>query len=42
MTIDELAEWVDTCPTHKWEVITMTRDFVTVTFPIEEDEDDES
>ena len=41
MTSEEFYEWVDTCPTHKWEVIAQDNEYANVSFPIEEDEEDE-
>ena len=41
MTNEEFFEWLDTCPTHKWEVMAHDNGYVNVCFPIEEDEEDE-
>ena len=41
MTQQEFFEWLDTCPTHKWD-ITMDEDgFITVSFRYVEEEEDE-
>tara|TARA_B110000196_G_C20579410_1_gene401262 strand:- start:211 stop:333 length:123 start_codon:yes stop_codon:yes gene_type:complete len=36
----EFFEWLETCPTHKWELIFDERDFVAVSFPVQEEESD--
>jgi len=41
MTIQELHEWLDTCPTHKWDVLSFDDGYVRVVFPvIDEPEED--
>lgn len=40
MTREEFWEWVHTCPTHKFES-TDWRDYVSVTFKIDEEESDD-
>ena len=40
MTRTEFFEWLDTCPTHKWEVIADDNEHVNLCFPVEEDEED--
>jgi len=42
MTRSEFNEWMQSCPTHKWDVTHDTDDFVSVSFPLEDDEPDES
>ena len=37
----EFFEWLETCPTHKWELSAEENDFVVVNFPIEEEELDD-
>jgi len=37
----EFFEWLETCPTHKWEPIFDERDFVAVSFPIQEEENED-
>jgi len=41
MTIHELYEWLDTCPTHKFEIVYDDSEFISVSFPIEEGDNDE-
>ena len=36
MTRHEFYEWLDTCPTHKWEITYDDSEFISVSFPIEE------
>tara|TARA_R110001632_G_scaffold189912_1_gene310468 strand:- start:429 stop:587 length:159 start_codon:yes stop_codon:yes gene_type:complete len=37
----EFFEWLDTCPTHKWNIAADEYDYVVITFPTYEDDDDE-
>ena len=37
MNRKEVFEWLDTCPTHKWESDYDEHNFVSVNFPIEDD-----
>lgn len=39
MNHDELMDWLESCPTHKWEIINTANEYVTVIFPVYEDED---
>ena len=39
MTREEFYEWLETCPTHKWETTADEDDFVAVSFPITEEEE---
>ena len=41
MTREELYEWLNECPTHKWEVITDEYEFVSINFRVVEDEEEE-
>ena len=41
MTREEFFQWLNTCPTHKWEIVHDDSDFIRVVFPVEEDEDEE-
>ena len=34
MNSKKFVEWLETCPTHKWEVTAYEEDFVVVSFPI--------
>jgi len=36
MNREEFYEWLDTCPTHKWEITYDDSEFISVSFPIEE------
>lgn len=41
MTREEFFEWMNTCPTHRWDIAQDEYGFVRIIFPInEEDEDD--
>jgi len=37
MTRKEFWEWLDTCPTHKWEVLQDDSDHCRILFPMDED-----
>jgi hypothetical protein len=39
MTRDELLEFLEDCPTHKWEIVHEEHDFVVVSFPVIEVEE---
>lgn len=41
MTRHEFYEWLDTCPTHKWEITYDDSEFISVSFPIEETKEGE-
>jgi len=41
MTREEFFEWLDTCPTHKWEITHEEYGHVVVSFPNEEEEEEE-
>ena len=41
MNREEFYEWLDTCPTHKWEITYDDFEFVSVSFPTEETEEGE-
>jgi len=41
MTSEEFYSWLDTCPTHKWEIIHYDRGYVQVMFPIISDDEEE-
>ena len=38
----EFFEWLLTCPTHKWEIISDNFDYIRINFPIEENKDVDS
>jgi hypothetical protein len=38
MTREEFYEWLNTCPTHKWEITADEFSFVAVSFPTKEEE----
>ena len=40
MTREEFFEWLNTCPTHKHNITFDEYDFVTVCFPITEEEEE--
>ena len=40
MTREEFYEWLNTCPTHKWEVAADEYGFVAISFPTQEDEEE--
>ena len=47
MNKKEFYDWLETCPTHKWEVndeehSDIGAGYITVFFPTQEDEEDES
>ena len=39
MTRDELLEFLEDCPTHKWEIVHEDHDYVVVSFPVIEVEE---
>ena len=42
MTREEFFEWLNTCPTHKWEVTADEYEFVVVSFPTTEEEENDN
>jgi hypothetical protein len=40
MTREEFYEWLNTCPTHNWELTADEYGFVAVSFPTQEDEEE--
>ena len=40
MTREEFYEWLNTCPTHKWEITADEFSFVAISFPTKEEEND--
>jgi hypothetical protein len=40
MTREELFEWLNECPTHKWEVTYDEYGFVSINFNVEEEEEE--
>jgi hypothetical protein len=40
MTREEFYGWLNTCPTHKWEVTADEDEFVVVSFPTTEEEEE--
>lgn len=42
MTRDELFDWLETCPTHKYNITSDEDEFITVCFPVfDADEEEE-
>jgi|VirMetMinimDraft_7_1064189.scaffolds.fasta_scaffold147190_3 hypothetical protein len=41
MTSQEFSDWLDTCPTHKWEDVSIDDGYIRIIFPIETEEEDE-
>ena len=41
MNWEEFYEWLATCPTHKFEEISVNEEFAVVSFLIEPEEDEE-
>jgi len=41
MERDEFFEWLETCPTHKWEVTYDSTDYISVSFPVSEVEEED-
>mgnify|MGYP001262792082 CR=1 FL=1 len=42
MTSQEFSDWLDTCPTHKWEECYRDDDgYIRILFRIEDNEDEE-
>ena len=41
MNREEFWEWMNTCPTHKWDVLQSEGDYCRILFPLEEEDDDE-
>tara|TARA_R110000803_G_scaffold73308_3_gene137109 strand:+ start:165 stop:347 length:183 start_codon:yes stop_codon:yes gene_type:complete len=41
MTSQEFSDWLDTCPTHKWEEVSIDDRYIRILFPIETEEEDE-
>ena len=41
MTRKEFWEWLDTCPTHKWDILEDDVGHCRILFPMNEDEDEE-
>ena len=41
MNREEFFEWLETCPTHKWDITFDEDGHVVVSFPTYEDEDEE-
>ena len=42
MTSQEFSDWLDTCPTHKWEEVSIDDEYIRILFPIETEEEDEN
>ncbi len=42
MTKEELWAWLDTCPTHKWDVVQIEDGYMRIIFPFDDPEEDES
>ena len=40
MTSQEFSDWLDTCPTHKWEDVSIDDGYIRIIFPIETEEED--
>ena len=41
MTRKEFFEWLETCPTHKWDIVQIEGDYCRVLFPIDDNEEEE-
>jgi hypothetical protein len=41
MTSQEFSDWLDTCPTHKWEEVSIDDGYIRILFPIETEEDED-
>ena len=41
MTREELYEWLNTCPSHKWETPHESEEYVSVDLKIDEEEEDD-
>ena len=41
MTREEFFEWLDTCPSHKWNTHLDDYGFISVGFTIDEEEEDD-
>ena len=41
MNREEFWAWLDTCPTHKWDVVQIEGDHCRVLFPLDEEDDDD-
>jgi len=41
MNRKEFFEWLETCPTHKWEITADEYGYVVVSFPNNEEEEEE-
>jgi len=41
MNNEDFWEWMDTCPTHKWEVVQHEYGYCRIIFPLDEEEDDD-
>ena len=42
MNRKEFFEWLETCPTHKWNIAADENDHVVITFPTDENDEEES
>ena len=42
MTSQEFSDWLGTCPTHKWEEVSIDDGYIRILFPIETEEEDEN
>jgi len=41
MERDEFFKWLETCPTHKWEVTYDSTDYISVSFPVSDVEEED-
>ena len=41
MSRKEFFDWLDTCPTHKWDIIEIEGEYCRVLFPIDDDEEED-
>ena len=41
MTNEEFWQWMNTCPTHKWECVQHKNDYCRIIFPLDEEDDDD-
>tara|TARA_A100001015_G_C14936052_1_gene690511 strand:+ start:1175 stop:1309 length:135 start_codon:yes stop_codon:yes gene_type:complete len=39
MTREEFFNWLNTCPTHKWDIIEIEGEYCRVLFPIDDDKE---
>jgi len=42
MTREEFFIWLNDCPTHKWEIINDSTEHIALTFPVQENEPEQT